>query len=68
MAPVIEGLTIAEGSTGVETDVVETAEEELARKVIARLRTGQPKAAIAAAVDLVNTIAAANGLSAFASL
>lgn len=39
-----------------------TAEEELLLKVAQRLRQGFPAAALAAAVDLVNSIAAKHGL------
>lgn len=56
----LSGFTIdASATTEPEADArPESAEEELARVIITRLRQGSPKAAMAAAVELVNSIAA----------
>lgn len=48
----------AAGETDDESDAPLTVEEELLQKIGSRLRQGFPRAAQAAAVDLVNTIAA----------
>lgn len=63
----ISGFTIDASATGPDhepeaDDDPGTAEEQLARAVITKLRQGFPKAAMAAAVDLVESIAATYGV------
>jgi hypothetical protein len=45
-----------------ESEPIGSVEEELARIVVARLRTGFPAAAMAAAVELTESIASKYGL------
>lgn len=59
----VSGLEIIRSAEPEADDEPQTAEEQLARMVITRLRQGHPKAAAAAAVDLVNVIAANHGMS-----
>lgn len=63
----LSGFTIDASATGADhepdaDDRPMTNEEQLAAAVVARIRTGHPKAAMAAAVELVNSIAALYGL------
>lgn len=50
-------------ATSEDDDSPKTVEEELALKIITRLRQGFPKAAMAHAVELTNRIARKNDLS-----
>lgn len=60
----VTGLTVTATAAGeVDDDEQVTVEEELCHRTITRLRQHQPKAALAAAVDLVNRIAHEHGLS-----
>lgn len=59
----LSGFTIDASAAGADHEPEagarpESADEELARLTITRLRQGSPKAALAAAVELVNSIAA----------
>lgn len=65
----VNGLEVIGGADNIGTDERPLSEhEQHAHEVIRRLNLGQPKAALAAAVDLVNGIAAEHSLNGYAEL